>query len=399
MSWPNIDIPEVHEAVNNVIKSGKLNYWTGNEAKLFEKEFAEYINCMYAIALSNGTVALECCLKSLNLPNNSEVIVSCRSFVASASSIVNCGFIPIFADVDLNSQNVTATTIEEKITSKTKAIIIVHLAGYPCEMDPIITLCRKYSLYLIEDCAQAHGAKYKNQCVGTFGDVNAWSFCQDKIMTTGGEGGMITTNNETLYRRIWELKDHGKNYDMIKNINNDTNKYTYRWLHTTFGSNYRMTELQACIGRVCLKYLDKWVSIRRNNAKTFDDIFKNNNIIRTINVPEHIYHSYYKYYMFINQEELPKNLNRDKLLEEFNKNNIKCFYGSCPEIYLEECFKSLNNYERLPNAKLLGETSIMFNVDPCINENQIKEYANKIINIIGNIRIHENYKQVSPPSI
>ncbi|MFA0697837.1 DegT/DnrJ/EryC1/StrS family aminotransferase, partial [Vibrio sp. 10N.222.49.C9] len=176
-----------------------------------------------------------------------EVITTPRTFLASASSIVTSGASPVFADEDLNSQNITAQSIEAVLTPNTKAVIVVHLAGMPAEMDDIMALSKKHGFYVIEDCAQAHGAKYKGKSVGTIGHIGAWSFCQDKIMTTGGEGGMVTTNDKALWSKMWSYKDHGKSFDAIYNREHPPG---FRWLHESFGTNWRMTEMQAVIGRI-----------------------------------------------------------------------------------------------------------------------------------------------------
>lgn len=365
--WPYFSDDEINATIN-VLKSGKVNYWTGSEVKKFETEFANYIGTNYAIALANGTVALELALYTLNIGEGDEVIVTSRSFIASASSIILRGAKPIFADVDLISQNITLEYIKEVFTNKTKAIICVHLAGWPCDMDPIMKFAEEKNLYIIEDCAQAHGAMYKNKKVGSIGHINAWSFCQDKIMTTGGEGGMITLNNYDWYKKAWSYKDHGKDYDMINNI--PKNNYKFLWLHTSIGTNWRMTEMQAAIGRSQLSKLDEMIVQRRKNADMFNKIFKDNLILRVTIPNNDIYHSYYKYYIFLKDKYIDY---RDKIIELLNGDGIKCYVGSCSEIYLEKAFH--DEYKSLPNAKKLGESSLMFLVHPTLDENRIKEMA------------------------
>ena len=256
--WPSFSQEEISK-VSEVLLSNKVNYWTGNEGKKFEEEFADFVGSTYAVAVSNGTVALDLALLAFDLKEGDEVIVTPRTFIASVSSIINAGAIPVFADVDLISQNITAETIEKVITSKTRGIICVHLAGWPCDMDPIIDLARSTGLFVIEDCAQAHGALYKGKSVGTIGDVGCWSFCQDKIMTTGGEGGMVTTNSKEIWSKIWSFKDHGKDWDAIFK---KTHPPGFRWVHESFGTNWRMTEIQAAIGRLQLKKLPAWQKTR-----------------------------------------------------------------------------------------------------------------------------------------
>jgi dTDP-4-amino-4,6-dideoxygalactose transaminase len=213
-SWPSYSEEEV-SAVSRVLRSGLVNYWTGEECRMFEAEFADHCGAAHAVALANGSVAIELALKCLGVGPGDEVIVTPRSYFASVSSIVLAGAVPVFADVDLGTQNITASTIKECLTSKTRAVICVHLAGAPCDMDPILELASAHDLRVIEDCAQAHGARYKGRMVGTMGDVGAWSFCQDKIMTTGGEGGMVTTNRRDVWSAMWSHKDHGKSWDVV----------------------------------------------------------------------------------------------------------------------------------------------------------------------------------------
>jgi dTDP-4-amino-4,6-dideoxygalactose transaminase len=248
-SWPSFTEEEA-DAVRDVILSNKVNYWTGQECRAFEKEFAAWSGSGYAIALANGTVALDLALQALGIGAGDEVVVTPRTFLASVSSIVNTGAVPVFADVDRESQNITRETIQAALTSRTRAVVCVHLAGWPCDMDPIMSLAAEYDLKIIEDCAQAHGATYKGRPVGSIGHIGAWSFCQDKIMTTGGEGGMVTTNDRELWSKMWSFKDHGKSWEAVYEREHAPG---FRWLHESFGTNWRMMEVQAVIGRIQLR--------------------------------------------------------------------------------------------------------------------------------------------------
>ena len=210
--WPFFSEDEI-EAVAEVLRSGKVNYWTGSECRQFEQEYANFTETRYAISLANGTLALEAALHSLGIGPGDEVVVPSRTFIATASCVAMSGARPVVADIDSESQTLTAETVRDVLTPRTRAIIAVHLAGWPCDMDPLCELGRARDLYVIEDCAQAHGATYKGRPVGGLGDVGAFSFCQDKIITTAGEGGMLVTNNPDIWRRAWEFKDHGKNFD------------------------------------------------------------------------------------------------------------------------------------------------------------------------------------------
>lgn len=374
--WPNFTQEEA-DAVSKVLLSNKVNYWTGNEGQEFEKEFAQFAQTKHAIALANGTLALDLALYGLEIGSRNggsdqdEVIVTPRSFIASASAIVNAGAKPVFADVDRNSQNITPETVAQHITNNTKAILCVHLVGWPCDMDGFVDLVGSRSISLIEDCAQAHGAKYNGRSVGGLGDVAAWSFCQDKIMTTGGEGGMVTCNNENLWKRMWAFKDHGKNWNSINSKNHETG---FRWLHEAIGTNWRLTEMQSAIGRIQLKRMSSWQVQRNKNALKLNKIlsaFSGENGFLRLPSPSdknNIEHAYYKYYAFIRPENLPNSMTRDDIVDSFNKQGLACFQGACPEIYLEKAFKKIgfSSQERLPVAKELGETSLMFLVHPGI---------------------------------
>ncbi len=374
--WPNFTQEEA-DAVSKVLLSNKVNYWTGNEGQEFEKEFAQFAQTKHAVALANGTLALDLALYGLEIGSRNggsdqdEVIVTPRSFIASASAIVNAGAKPVFADVDRNSQNITPETVAQHITNNTKAILCVHLVGWPCDMDGFVDLVGSRSISLIEDCAQAHGAKYNGRSVGGLGDVAAWSFCQDKIMTTGGEGGMVTCNNENLWKRMWAFKDHGKNWNSINSKNHETG---FRWLHEAIGTNWRLTEMQSAIGRIQLKRMSSWQVQRNKNALKLNKIlsaFSGENGFLRLPSPSdknNIEHAYYKYYAFIRPENLPNSMTRDDIVDSFNKQGLACFQGACPEIYLEKAFKKIgfSSQERLPVAKELGETSLMFLVHPGI---------------------------------
>jgi dTDP-4-amino-4,6-dideoxygalactose transaminase len=385
-TWPVFGDDEI-EAVNRVLHSGKVNYWTGGECRAFEKEFAEHCNCEYGIALANGTVALELALYGLGIGPGDEVIVPSRTFIATASSVVNRGAKPVFADVDPISQNITAETIKAVLSSHTKAVIVVHLAGWPCDMDPIQELARKYQFKIIEDCAQAHGARYKNKPVGSLGDVAAFSFCQDKIMTTGGEGGMLVTKNRLLWEKAWAFKDHGKSYDAVFNRKHPAG---FRWLHESFGTNFRLTELQGAIGRIQLKKLEGWVEQRRRNAQHYTDCFKHILALQTIDTPKDIFHSYYKYYVFIKEENLQENWTRDRILEAISDQGVACFSGSCGEIYKEKAFidSGLLPQKALPVAKRLGDTSLMFLVDPTVTEEQLRKAITTVKKIFQKTQIN-----------
>ncbi len=362
--WPIFDADEI-EAAAQVLRSGKVNYWTGEEGRQFEAEFAAFAGCKHGVALANGTVALELALYALGIGLGDDVVTTSRTFIASASCAVMRGARPVIADVDRESQNITADTIRAALTSKTKAIIAVHLAGWPCDMDPILDLARERNLKVIEDCAQAVSAKYKGKPVGSLSDAAAFSFCQDKIMTTGGEGGMITTNDEKVWNTAWSFKDHGKSYAAVYGQPHGNG---FRWLHESFGTNYRLTEVQSAIGRIQLRKVPGWVNRRREHAELLNErMTKWWPAIRTTIPPQEIFHSYYKYYIFVQPEFLKDDWSRDRLLEAINAKGVPCYSGSCSEIYMEKAFSpGMRPSSRLPIARQLGETSLMFLVHPTL---------------------------------
>jgi dTDP-4-amino-4,6-dideoxygalactose transaminase len=366
-------------AVQQVLASGKVNYWTGTEGREFEREYAAYVGVDHGIALANGSVALELALRALHIGAGDEVIVTPRTFIASASSIVICGAAPVFADVDPDSQNITAETIAPHINSRTRAIILVHLAGWPCDMAPILELAKQRDLKIIEDCAQAHGATYDGRPVGSFGDVAAFSFCQDKIITTGGEGGMLVTRSRSLWEKAWSFKDHGKSHAAIFDRKSASNG-PFNWVHESFGSNYRMTEMQAAIGRIQLRKLDDWITQRRANAQVLIERLSTIPALR-IPTPEiRMHHAYYKFYAFVNTRQLRPGWGRDRILTAINRLDVPCFGGSCSEVYREVAFKHspFRRDVRLPVAAELGDTSLMFPVHPTMTADDMVHIANAV---------------------
>jgi len=392
-SWPLFSQEEA-DAVSNVLLSNRVNYWTGQEGRDFEREFAAWCQADHAVAVANGTLALDLALIGLGIGSHNggkaedEVIVTPRTFLASVSSVVNAGAVPIFADVDRDSGNITAETIAAVLTQSTKAIIAVHLAGWPCDMDPIMALAKKNDLKVIEDCAQAHGAHYKDRPVGSIGDVSAWSFCQDKIMTTGGEGGMVTTNDHDLWSAMWSYKDHGKSWEAIYERQHPPG---FRWLHESFGTNWRMTEMQAAIGRIQLDLLTDWTNKRWANAKIISDALEpfaaEDGPIR---LPEYIranlldtthnegfVHAHYKFYAYVRPQNLAPDWSRHRVVEEITARGVPCFQGSCSEVYLERAFDGTGwrPDPRLPVAKELGETSLMFLLHPTLTNGEMEKTA------------------------
>ena len=380
--------------------SNKVNYWTGKECHEFENEFAQWCGTQHAVALANGTLAIDLALNALGIGPGDEVVVTPRTFIASVSCVVNAGATPVFADVDINSGNISAETIERVLTPRSKAVICVHLAGWPCDMDPIMTLAEQRGLKVIEDCAQAHGARYKGRSVGSIGHIGAWSFCQDKIMTTGGEGGMVTTNDEALWHRMWSYKDHGKSYEAVFERKHPPG---FRWLHEGFGTNWRMLEMQGAIGRIQLGRMKQWTESRNANAnaiaKAFESFSGADGLVRlprfacdsacgscSSELPCNAgcVHAEYKFYAYIRPEKLAAEWNRDRIIEEINVCGVPCYQGSCSEVYLEKAFDNTGwrPIERLSVARQLGETSIMFMVHPTLTDAEIEKTCSVITGVL-----------------
>ena len=375
--WPSFSEEEV-AAVADVLRSGRVNYWTGQECRAFEREFAAWADSAHAVAVANGTVALDLALHGLGIGPGDEVIVTPRTFLASATCVINAGATPMFGDVDADSGNLTAETIAAVITPRTRAVIVVHLAGAPAEMDAIMALAEAHDIKVIEDCAQAHGARYKGRSVGSIGHVGAWSFCQDKIMTTGGEGGMVTTNDPALWSRMWSFKDHGKSWDAVYDREHAPG---FRWLHESVGTNWRMMEMQAVIGRIQLRRMAEWTARRGANAarlrRTLQAFAGAGGPVR---LPGSIgaggegssVHAEYKFYAQVRPGNLAEHWNRDRIVAEINALGVPCFQGSCSEVYLEKAFDAVGRpAARLPVARQLGETSLMFLVHPTLGDDDM----------------------------
>ena len=378
--WPCFG-PEEIDATVRVLQSGKVNYWTGEEGREFEREFAAQAGCKYGVALANGTLALELALMTLGIGPGDEVIVPSKTFVATASSVVMRGAKPVVADIDRDSQNLTADTVRPLVTARTKAIIAVHLGGWPCDMGPILELAGRHSLSVIEDCAQCHGATYKGRPVGSFGKLAAFSFCQDKIMTTGGEGGMLTTSDEALWERAWSFKDHGKSYDAVYRRQHPVG---FRWLHESFGTNWRMTEMQSAMGRVLLRKLPRFVERRRHNARLLTQRLS---CIPSLRVPTpslEFAHSYYRCCAFLRLETLRHGWDRDRVLDAICAEGVPCLTGSCSEIYLEKAFPvDMRPSERLPVARELSETSMAFLVHPTVSDQDIADTGDAVEKVLA----------------
>lgn len=380
--WPDYSEEEA-EAVAEVVRSNKVNYWTGQIGRAFEREFAEWVGTSHAVALANGTLALDVALKALGIGPGDEVIVTPRTFIASISCVVNAGASPVFADVDRDSGNISAVTIAERVTERTRAVIPVHLAGWPCDMDAIMKLAGEHGLSVIEDCAQAHGAQVEGRSVGGIGHVGAWSFCQDKIMTTGGEGGMVTTNDAALWSTMWSFKDHGKSWEAVYEREHPPG---FRWLHESFGTNWRMLEVQAAIGRIQLGRMVEWTRRRTGIASRLIDALSQYPGAVRVPVPDaRLRHAYYRLYGYVRPDGLKAGWDRDRLVRELAAAGVQVLQGTCSEVYLEKAFDStpFQPEVRLPVARELGETSLMFLTHPTMRDEELEHAAAVIDRVFG----------------
>lgn len=371
--WPSFSEEEA-EAVAQVLRSNRVNYWTGDRCRAFERRFADWVGTPHAVALSNGTVALEIALRALGVGAGDEVVTTPRTFLASASCIVTAGAVPVFADVDPDSQNITAETIAAVLTPRTKAIICVHLGGMPCDMDPIMALAERHGLKVIEDCAQAHGARYRGRSVGAIGHVGAWSFCQDKIISTGGEGGAVTTHDPALWSAMWSYKDHGKTW---RPFTDDAPRQPLPWSHDSFGTNWRMIEMQAAIGLIQLDRMADWTARRARHAGVLESACRAIPALRTPQTPEGVDHAWYRFYTFVRPDRLKPGWSRDRIVEAITARGVPCLHGSASEVYLERAFDGTGwrPPERLPVARELGETSLCFLVHPTLTDDEIERTA------------------------
>ncbi len=378
-AWPVFSEEQI-EAVSAVLRSGRVNYWTGDEGQRFEQQFAAYTGTKYALTVANGTLALELALYALGIGPGDDVVTPCRSFVASASCIVMRGARPVMADVDRESQVITPETLSHAITSRTRAIIAVHLAGWPCDMDSIMAVAAPHGIAVIEDCAQAHGARYKGHPVGSIGHIGIYSFCQDKIMTTGGEGGMLVTSDKDLFDRAWSYRDHGKSYEAVYGREHPPG---YRRVYESIGTNLRLTEMQSALGRGALRRLDADVERRRQHAARLSEAFEAMPALRVARPLEHVRHSYYKYYVFVRPEKLRSDWNRDRIMAAIEAEGVPCYAGSCSEIYLEKAFQDFRPQGRLPIAKELGETSLMLLLPPTLSDADVEDTIAAVRKVMG----------------
>jgi dTDP-4-amino-4,6-dideoxygalactose transaminase len=378
-SWPVLP-EEAIEAAAHVLRSGRINYWTGTECRTFETEYAAHVGTRHAVAVANGTVTIEMILRACGIGPGDEVITTPRTFVGTATAIVAVGARPVFADVDLDSGALCPRSAAQKITPRTRALLPVHLGGWPADLDALRDLADAHHLRLIEDCAQSHGATWRGNVTGSIGHAASFSFCQDKILTTGGEGGMITTDDEEIRRRCWEYKDHGKSWDAVYERSHPPG---FRWLIESWGTNLRMTEMQGAIGRVILRHLPEWVERRRAIATRLIEGLSDLEGLRVPVPPAHAVSSWYRFYAYVRPERLRSGWSRDQIVAAIQAEGIPCFTGSCSEIYLERVFDaSLRPAVRLEGARELGETSLQLLVHPTLSDDDCDDVVEAVRRVL-----------------
>lgn len=376
--WPFYDEVEIAE-VTAVLRSGKVNQWTGQDVADFERQCTRTFQGNHGIALANGSVALELALRAFGIGPGDEVVVSPRSFVASAFCVLLVGAKPIFADVDGDSGNITPHTIARVLTPRVRAIIPVHLAGWPADMPSIVSLAAAHDLKVVEDCAQAHGAAIGGQSVGSFGDAGAFSFCQDKIISTGGEGGFLQFRDQAQYLWAWSFKDHGKNREKASNPSPLPGEF--RWLHDMPGTNWRMPGPQAALGRMQLHKLAQWNDTRRQNARIWCEALSHVQGVRIPLPGENLQHAFYKLYFYLDVAEADASPLRAEILRRAAGRGLRVFSGSCSEMYLERAFEHLKLPD-CPTARFLGQTSLMVEVHPTLDKNLLTRRADCLAGII-----------------
>ena len=371
--WPSPSDAQI-AAVEAVLRSRHINYWTGDEGRSLEREYAAHLGVAHAVAVTNGTLALELALRALQIGPGDEVVIPARSFIATASCVVAVGATPVVADIDLESSNLTAETIAAVLTERTAAIIVVHIAGWPAEMDPILALAADRGLKVIEDCEQANGATYRGRPVGSLGDVGCFSFCQDKIIASG-EGGLLAVNDDAVFTRAWEYKDHGKSLAKLSDPAFMGAPTSFKWVHDSFGSNFRMPELEAAMTRVGLRELpaahERRTELARRLARGLGGVHG----IHVPQTPDHVEHAFYRLYTCVQPHVLAPGWDRDRILRALSAEGVAAQYGSCAELYREQAFVAagLAPAVRLPGAEHAHETSLAFFVHPTLADADIDD--------------------------
>ena len=371
--WPAPSEAQI-EAVTAVLRSGAINYWTGTEGRSLEREYADDLGRAHALTVANGTLALELALRGFGVGPGDEVVVPARSFIATASCVVALGATPVFADIDPESTDVTAETVEAVFTDRTAAVIVVHIAGWPAEMDPIVRLAHERGVIVIEDCAQAHGATYHGRPVGSFGDAACFSFCQDKIVAAG-EGGLLALDDDAAFAIAWEYRDHGTSLAKLSDPGFMGRPASFRWVRDSFGSNYRLPELEAAMVRAGQRELPVAHARRTELATRLARGIQGLRGIRVPLPPADREHAFYRLYAYVTPSELAQGWDRDRVLFAIAAEGVPVQYGSCAELYREEAFAraGLGLADRLPGAARAHETALAFFVHPTLADSDVDD--------------------------
>lgn len=380
-------------AAERVLRSGKFSRLSGEETKKFEQEYAEWFGVKHAIAVNNGTASIHVALAALGIGPGDEVIHTSHCFIGTATPSAHAGATPVFADIDPRTYNIDPKSIEEKITPRTKAIVPVHLNGCPADMDAIMDIAKRHNLYVVEDAAQAHGALYKGRKVGTIGDVASFSFWEDKLMTTGGEGGMIITNSDEINRVARMIQNHGE-------VAADSSYYVGERLyhHELLGWNYRMSELQAALGREQLKKLDSYIEGRRKNAHRLTELLKDIEGIITPYEPDDVKHVFYKYIIRLDRNVL--DIDAKDFVAALQAEGIPCSRRYPTPLHQQPVFVNKSGFGNshfpftddvnygsgLPNSEKLPHDLVRLLMNPNMTESELQGTAKAVEKVVSAYR-------------
>ena len=340
--WPTFN-EKVYDKITDILKSGKVNYWTGKVGMEFEKKWAEWLGVKNAISVANGTCALHTALASLGVGPGDEVICTSYSFIASSFCALQAGALPVFVDVGTDHL-IDPAKIEEAITERTKAIVVVHLYGMVADMDPIMEIAKKHNLFVVEDCAQCFGGVYKGKKACTIGNVGCFSFCQSKHFTTGGEGGMVVTNDEDLAWECRSFRDHG--YDVKAKLNLLEMEGKQLYIHRRVGFNFRMTEMQSMIGLCELERFESWnLPNRIRNGKMLIAQLKDHPLIKYCPVDtEERQNSFWWAPFVIDTDKLKDGVDTKQFIAAIAAEGVPVYSVLWPEMYKEQAYVDKNGF-------------------------------------------------------
>lgn len=396
--WPQFSEESIKAAVEP-LKTGGVNYWTGTTGREFEKKFAEWNGSGFAVSTMNGTSALHTALAGLGIGPGDEVIVPSYTFIASSFCVLQAGAIPVFADVDKKTHCISPASIREKITERTRAVIPVHLYGNVCDMDEIMNIAKENNLFVVEDCAQVHGGLYRGKKAGTFGDAGAFSFCQSKSFTTGGEGGMVVTDNEDLMWQCRSFRDHG--YDVRKRMSMLELEGKLPYIHMMVGYNYRMTEMQSAIGIKELERFDSWnLPRRQRNGSILIEELKDSPLIMQLPIhnQDEKTNGFFVFPIVLDIDKMSCDIEQFRSALEAEKVPVfRCFW---PQSYKEQAYREHKGFGKAdfpfksteytnpdsvkysenfcPNAAYLEERTFITMVHPTLEEEHMKMTARAI---------------------